>query len=941
MLKIINSHISKIITTLIIMLICYINVNAENMITKWTKSAGGTNEDLSQSIAIDNKGNTYVAGYFSSSSLTIGTTSLSNSNPGSKHVFIAKFDSIGNLMWARSTGNYDIGYGLSVTVDLQGNVMMSGSYNSSSITFGSFMLSNNGGSMYGLVFLVKYDSLGNVLWARSSSNTYSSNSMISICSDQSGFIYATGHFQDSSITFGTITLTNSSAPDQEVFLVKYDASGNAIWAKSFGGATHDVGNSVAVDPVGNVFVAGYFASSSITIGSNVLLNKGSGSSDIFIAKYSSTGTLLWAKSVGGAAFDYINSLAVDNTGNAIIGGYFKSSSMDFGNGVSLNNTTTGYVKDFLVKFDGSGKAIWAKAASNSTTNDAINSVCADKFGNIYTTGYYESKTIKFDTITLTNAGSATQDIFITKNDNAGKVIWAKSVGGTGNDYGKSICSDSKGNAFVTGEFMSSSISFDSFKLNNVSTGTNDVFVAKVFSNNNSTDSITLNYCKNDTVAKLVAYDGYTSYSWSNSVGTVIGIKDSIDAKIISDSTIFLCTMTSGPDVKKLYVTILKYDPRPDFSFKNNCLSNTVQFKNLSTKTRGSLSYKWDFGDGSYSNIENPQHTFSTSGKHQVSLQIDNLPSTCSLTSSKTVETFLSSMVGIDGDSTFCPTYSTVLKAHGASHYKWSTGSTADSIVVGIPGKIWLLGYSSAGCVTDTIFKMISKEPEWSLEIDGNHILCEYATNQIIASGAVKYTWSTGETTNAIKITSAGSYTVIGTNKRGCVKSKTFQLVTDLAPQLDFQMSAIQIDSKHNELTCSIPALDNVVYVWDMGDGLTENGSEIKHAYNISSGIFEYRITLTAKTPNGCEFSKSKSIDIVPFIPNVFTPNGDGANDLFMPDYDLTILDRNGRKLYAGKSGWNGTFNGLKVDNDTYFYLINYTDKNQLMKTKKGYVILIR
>jgi gliding motility-associated-like protein len=88
-------------------------------------------------------------------------------------------------------------------------------------------------------------------------------------------------------------------------------------------------------------------------------------------------------------------------------------------------------------------------------------------------------------------------------------------------------------------------------------------------------------------------------------------------------------------------------------------------------------------------------------------------------------------------------------------------------------------------------------------------------------------------------------------------------------------------------------------------------------------------------------SSTKTVDVIPFIPNVFSPNGDGVNELFVPGMQLQVFDRYGLKLYEGSAGWNGTFNGKKMDNDTYFYLIDYADKKGQTQTIKGYVTLKR
>lgn len=671
-----------------------------------------------------------------------------------------------------------------------------------------------------------------------------------------------------------------------------------------------------------------------------MTNKAAGSQDAFIAKYDALGNFLWAKSAGGTATDVGSSVTVDQTGNVYLGGSFKSTSIAFGNGITLTKPSNGYINDYLVKYNASGVALWAKTCINTTGNDGINSVTADKFGNVYSTGSFESPTITFDTVKITNSSPNLQDIFITKYNTTGTLLWAKGFGGTGNELGKSISADTNNSVYLAGQFSSATTAFDSNVLTN-SSGSADVFVAKIFSESEP-DSIILNYCVADSVATLVAYDGHSTYSWLDSNGNIVGISKTLSIKNPEDSSTYICNMTSLDNrVIKHHVTILKYETKADFSFQNNCNSNTVQFNDLSTFTRGTLNYKWNFGDGKVSTEKNPQHVYSTSGIHTVSLELSNPPSICTITRSKSIETFIPDLVGIDGSLTYCKGKTTVLKGHGASGYTWSTGSKADSIEVGTPGNVWLIGNSITGCLTDTIRCIISEEPDWILKTEGNTYFCEGDSTILSAAGADNYEWNTGAKANSIAVKSPGTYSVVGRSASGCEQSRSFTVTEILFSTANFSISSLTVDSRHNQIECSVPTLLDVEYSWDMGDGTIKTGSSIKHNYNVSNSLLEYTITLTATNKYGCTKTLSKKIDVIPFIPNVFTPNGDGTNERFMPDVDLMVLDRYGIMLYKGTDGWDGTFNGKKADPDVYFYYINYKDKLQQVKTKKGSVTLVR
>ena len=127
------------------------------------------------------------------------------------------------------------------------------------------------------------------LWAKSAVGTIWDEGN-SVSTDASGNVYVTGYFQSATITFGSITMTNSNSGWEEIFIVKYDSSGNALWAKSAGGSGNDYGQFVSIDANGNVFITGYFDSPQITFGSTILTNSTPTSTpfgydnDIFIAR---------------------------------------------------------------------------------------------------------------------------------------------------------------------------------------------------------------------------------------------------------------------------------------------------------------------------------------------------------------------------------------------------------------------------------------------------------------------------------------------------------------------------------------------------------------------------------------------------------------------------------------------------------------------------------
>jgi gliding motility-associated-like protein len=194
----------------------------------------------------------------------------------------------------------------------------------------------------------------------------------------------------------------------------------------------------------------------------------------------------------------------------------------------------------------------------------------------------------------------------------------------------------------------------------------------------------------------------------------------------------------------------------------------------------------------------------------------------------------------------------------------------------------------------------------------------------------------------------GTYSVTAQNSNRCISGSTIDSIispTITLPKSDFTLSTYSIDNKHNSVSGSITPEMNIAYLWNLGDGSTDTGSYFTtHDYNITGNESDIVVSLTATDSIGCYSTTTKTIAVTPFIPNVFTPNGDGHNDYFMPYLEVQVFDRNGIMLYQGDTnsrGWDGTFKGEKASPDTYFYVLIYYDSHHVRQTKKGYVTLVR
>jgi hypothetical protein len=419
---------------------------------------------------VDTLGNRYTIGTFSGTvdfdASLVGTNIIASEGSGD-NLFISKLDSNGNFVWAKSMGGDSYDYVGGIAIDASGNIYTTGTFRGTVDLDPSLTGTTNRVSAGGTdIFISKLDSNGNLVWAKSIGGTGDENSR-DLAIDASGNIYTTGSFQgtvdfDRRLT-GTTTLTSAGSDD--IFINKLDSSGNFVWAKAVGGANSDGAAGLAIDLTGNVYTtgyynSGYFGSTSVDFDPSLTETANfvsAGNSDIFISKLDSSGNFVWAKSMGGEGYDRATRITIDSSGNVYTCGSF-SGVADFDPSLTGTNNLTGnrYSDTFISKLDSSGNFVWAKQMSGGEIkiNGALG-LAVDSSGNVYTSGYFDG-TVDFDpsptsTNNLVSAGG--NDIFISKLNNRGDFVWAKSIGGSLDDYAIDLAIDASGNVYTAGTFQ--------------------------------------------------------------------------------------------------------------------------------------------------------------------------------------------------------------------------------------------------------------------------------------------------------------------------------------------------------------------------------------------------------------------------------------------------------------------------------------------------------
>ena len=408
----------------------------------------------------------------------------------------------------------------------------------------------------------------------------------SIAVDAQGNSFVTGWYQNTA-TFGTVNLT--SAGGYDIFIIKYDNSGQVVWAQSAGGINNDIGYGIDLDANGNIYVAGAFTGTAM-FGTAISVTSVNNSSDIFVARYDMNGNPVWVQQAGSTTDDQAQAIAVDKAAAKIyVSGYFKNN-CSFG---SLSVTSSGQSDIFIAKYDTlaavNSTPMWVQKGGGAGY-DIPYGVSIDAAGSVYVTGVFTGNA-NFDGMPAISAGG--DDIFLAKYNSSGIIQWVHRDGGTQGDKGLAVAASGT-DIYYTGWF-SGSATIGSTNLTGA--GLDEIFIAKIDAAGNSQwadkaggTGYDQGYgiCT-DGAGNVYATGSYDSVAtFGTTTLTSAGSWDVFIAKY-SASGIFQWVMSGGSPASNTFERDIGYSIKADTShnlYATGIIRNTASFGSNSITSNG-------------------------------------------------------------------------------------------------------------------------------------------------------------------------------------------------------------------------------------------------------------------------------------------------------------------------------------------------------------------
>ncbi len=455
----------------------------------WAKRAGGTDEDYSRDIVTFPDDSTAVTGYFSGSAI-FGPKEVSETiltSAGGKDIFVARYNPDGTLAWAKRAGGTEDDQGFGIAILSYEPLVVTGFFRGTA-TFGKgetyeTVLVSEGGSD---IFVAKYNPNGYLGWAKRAGGTENEiGYAITTRSDNTTVV--TGYFRGTA-TFGkgeAFETSLVSGGEADIFVARYKDDSLLGWAKRAGGTDNAYGREITTLSDDSTVIIGYFKGTA-TFGKSetneTVLVSYDESNDIFLARYNSVGTLVWAKHAGGTLSDQGYGITTLSNSSIVVTGSFRSTAT-FGEGEANETVLVSNGQDdiFVARYYPNGTLEWAVRAGGTLYDGGHGITNLSDDSTVVTGNFYESAIFgegEANETVLVSIGQT--DFFVARYNTDGTLAWVKRSGGIYLDHGWGITTLSDDSTVAIGNFNASA-TFGEGEPNETvleSDGSKDIFVAR-------------------------------------------------------------------------------------------------------------------------------------------------------------------------------------------------------------------------------------------------------------------------------------------------------------------------------------------------------------------------------------------------------------------------------------------------------------------------------
>lgn len=474
----------------------------------------------------------------------------------------------------------------------------------------------------------------------------------------------------------------------------------------------------------------------------------------------------------------------------------------------------------------------------------------------------------------------------------------------------------------------------------------------------------------------VSNDLITGYKWDFDDGSFGTGKNTVHSYLVNGNyypQITVTTQHGCVDSMKTLIAV-KVIATPQIkivSSPDGCTPLDVYLNGqVTVADTSALTWKWTFANGQNYLLQTPPvQKYSTAGLYPISLVATN-SNGCKDSVNSTIEAFITPTVNAGLDSFICKDKGIFLQATGAFSYSWSPsyGLSCSNCASPLAQPDSVTTYSVTGnnihgCTAKDSVRILVKYP-FKINLSPTDTMCFGQSKKIFVKGGASYFWTPIESLNNYTISNPTAHPDTSTNYRVIVQDEkkcfadtgfVFIKVYPIPTVVAGENKAINIGQTYN----IIPKIsaDVTEVQWLPTTGIINSiypGITIKPISNID-------YTVTVKNPGGCRAEDKISIFVIcnganVFMPNTFSPNGDGVNDIFYPRgtgifkiRNLRIYNRWGQLVFENNSfnandasaGWNGTFRGVKLNPDVFDYTIDIICENNSVLIYKGNIALIQ